>query len=1255
MSSTADGTSIELVAVLKSIGKEELFRYFEKRLQVSKQLTSRPALLKGFARLGKDRARRVLEAVTTDFNESLEARQAAIQGLVEIAIDLPDAPFRGQLEALLERLLDDSDVGIASTAAAGLVNLGASGSHEKLAAKVLVDALEPAVEAKVRAFLAAVDARIPDIGHTLHRSELHVARERLGSARLVVISGVPGIGKTALAAQLAREFRGEAIWLSCVRFKDGTFLAEEAVRQLKFRKQGVRTSSATRTDRGLSAHIRAFREHLPIRGETLVIIDDADVLSDDAGLAEFVSQLLAATERVRVIVVGRSTTLTEKSFPDGEVIVLKPLSEESTKEFILAELSRRGISADRERVVEIAALAAGSPLLIRLAVDKLAKGGDFSRQLSVSLRDVINQALAKLSPVELRALQIFALFDESVHVDEDGIYQIFREENVPPGSEWMAELINIGLLSAGTSGSLSMHRAVRDALREQIDTRTFGRVNGLIAQYYRDRGQIFLSGLHFLRAGKIQAALEVIRPAFDDIVGQGHAAPVREALLEFTRQQTTGVNEAFLLAGELSEAMGDYTSAAQYYLKARNNSVGDVSTLGVISPQIHIARARLLEGQIDLAMQLYRQVLDGAPPVSAYEEGLARVGLGKAYALKGNYRDASDFFLTALESANRAPSVELRAITMTELGDVYSQLGRANDAVRTLNEAIDASRAVRNRKIEAQALASLGVGYSRLGDPQNAIVYLEKAGEIFADIGDARGQANAIMATAEVAAGQQTATKSIELHSRAVAIYRRIGDRHKESESLVVLARSYRALGELRTAIGLLKNSLELAQRLGDQVLIARQMEQLADVHLEIGDTSSARHNLETALQIWHRQEDEAGQLGATIKLAALMQMNRDIDTALALFEDALQRARALGRKRDEIEIIRSLAKTHVHKGDLITAVHLLRAAVEANKSTGDPKGQSLALAELSQLLSQTGQYADALNQLKEALFIARTNGDSRSELQILSGLAELFNQTGSPSQVLETYEEVLALAQRTGDTEHEELALARMADLYAISGNFARTIGLYEDALRTARDSRRPELLWKLASAHADAGDLLNGVDALRRAVAHSKQIGDSESECVSLVKLSMLYIRLQDTARAQSTIDHATTIMDEIQSRLAAADVSAGISEVFCALKDFKRAVTFAKKAYELARHTGDKGRELRAFVTLALRYLESGNAHLAIATLNDALPLARYVGAKEDVAGVFLNLARAYRSAGKSSLAEDAQREAAALTSPTALGKA
>lgn len=169
--------------------------------------------------------------------------------------------------------------------------------------------------------------------------------------------------------------------------------------------------------------------------------------------------------------------------------------------------------------------------------------------------------------------------------------------------------------------------------------------------------------------------------------------------------------------GRVYEHSGDFKKAAEAYRKGMNVAAANVTLANMFGRDL--ARALILDGQIDPAEREYRKILEVDP-----DDGEAHLGLGRVNRTRHRYQDA----LEHLEKADASLWNNVEVIF--ELARLYNDLGRFEDAEAGFEKMLNLTRdpgdsfgAVRNRGI---SLTHLGLAAQELGKFEKAAGHFQE-------------------------------------------------------------------------------------------------------------------------------------------------------------------------------------------------------------------------------------------------------------------------------------------------------------------------------------------------------------------------------------------------------------------------------------------------------------------------------------------------------------------------------------------------
>lgn len=566
--------------------------------------------------------------------------------------------------------------------------------------------------------------------HVRRDAEVAALVDVLGTARGVVITGEPGVGKTSLASD-ALEALAAAGW-STARFEAGP--APAAVPLLPFASL-LDDPAAKDLDRLVDAALS-----LAGKGDRVVaLVDDAHAL-DDASLA-LVSHLLATTD-VRLIVTirnGPDSSRLVRAWTDLPRMEVPPLDRATAEEVVRRALG----DVDHRALRWLWDTTEGNPLFLReLVADGVERGvlverdgrwalGTPTRAAGRRLRDVVAdrfgsvegaareavELLALASPVGLHDLESLVGMEPVIELERRGLATTSRHgrrDLVRLAHPLQGEVIR-SLIGAATAAehrrrllALARSHGERrraDRLRATLwrlelgdssdPTELLAAADSLVALVDRDLAAIGdladVAGVVLL-----EQAEQLVRTALDAGAGlpaatrlvwllsrlgrHDEARTVRATVDELVDGDTDRVLAASLLADVDALVLGDAWSAA-----ARLREVETIVTEPALVRALRASRAQALvaSGEQDEALELARGVLDD-PAATPGERARASAAAATALGLAGRTAEALDI-LDAAASAT-SDDIVLGMLLLPPRMFVLGHAGLFDDLERLLTE-----------------------------------------------------------------------------------------------------------------------------------------------------------------------------------------------------------------------------------------------------------------------------------------------------------------------------------------------------------------------------------------------------------------------------------------------------------------------------------------------------------------------------------------------------------------------------------------
>jgi tetratricopeptide (TPR) repeat protein len=249
----------------------------------------------------------------------------------------------------------------------------------------------------------------------------------------------------------------------------------------------------------------------------------------------------------------------------------------------------------------------------------------------------------------------------------------------------------------------------------------------------------------------------------------------------------------------------------------------------------------------------------------------------------------------ALQASRRTADKVAEASALGNLGHVFLMQGRYQQAVGHLRQAVAIFRQAGDQPGEAMALGSLAVVYRRQGHYQQAANQQSRALALARGIGDQWAEALALMRLGLVDWNRGRYQQALERIQEAVCVSRQIGDPLSEAEALTRLAVVERHLGRYQEAKEHHELAIALFRRGGDQAGEAEARDGLGEVSVAMGRPEHAVAHHTAALHLAEETGDLNEQARAHHGLACAHQAAGEHAQAQPRFEEAIRLFSVLG------------------------------------------------------------------------------------------------------------------------------------------------------------------------------------------------------------------------------------------------------------------------------------------------------------------------------------------------------------------------
>jgi tetratricopeptide (TPR) repeat protein/transcriptional regulator with XRE-family HTH domain len=738
--------------------------------------------------------------------------------------------------------------------------------------------------------------------------ELARLSEHLSRERAVVLYGLPGTGKTVLAAALARVVpRNQPVmWMTfvpaintspeAVLHQIALFLlvngCQEAANLLA---HSAATGAAPPIDRQLITISTLLSKQ-----RSLLCFDDAHGLRLEPTTAQTFQKLVTMTS-CQYLFISREV-LNIGAFSS---MALGGLSAADARTLI--GRMDVGLSPDLEQ--QMMRLVDNNPMLLQMAAgqlrDRRVDAATFIKNLGTHSRltvGLVNAVIGDLREYEdlLAFLSVLRepinLFDESLAVllaKKIGQFDL---------NDALTTLVQRQIIVSPAQASL--YPLIRDAVyaRLSVNAPRKQQMHALAAEWYEQTSENVVEiAYHYTRADMLDRATSALVDQAQTILsrGRGRAAVEvvddillrlkrRESVQGLLRQLLTVRGDLLVNTEQAGEAEADYRDA--YALALKDRLAGVPRALLAL----RLGNCLLQRGKGQEVISLLQEINQDVHRSDAPLQAQMAAALSRAYLMRSRFDEATEQARRALGLAETfthlMPKLAARVYAQTNsvLGVVQHVHRDYQSAIRHLNQAVDAARLAGMTNVEYRCLLNLGNVQFDIGRFDEALTTYGQALDGFESVGDHYAAGHVLSNLGNIYYAQGRLEKALKSCEQAITIKQQLGDRqglaHTENLRALVLI----ALGRVNEAHEIVEHILTEAEDLGGTRDQGTYLDSLILIHLMEGDLEKAQAAFEAAAAIPEVIED--GRLNGYLQnhRAALYLAGSRMEAANSILSEAL-------------------------------------------------------------------------------------------------------------------------------------------------------------------------------------------------------------------------------------------------------------------------------------------------------------------------------------------------------------------------------
>ncbi|MEU5671057.1 BTAD domain-containing putative transcriptional regulator [Micromonospora sp. NPDC047753] len=700
-----------------------------------------------------------------------------------------------------------------------------------------------------------------------------LAKEVEAGARIQLIDGMAGSGKTTLAVHLATaladEYPDAQLYIDLHGHSERNPLTPAAAVATLLRQLGVPDE---RVPGNQDDRLALWRTELAGRRALLVL--------DNAATADQVTPLLPNGSQCLILITSRRRLV---GVDEGRPSSLPVLDTDEGVELLGRVVGMNRVAAEPDAAVEVVRRCGHLPLAIRLAGARLAhrphwKIADLAERLSTrpdplaefeagerSVGRAFALSYAQVSPVAQRAFRLLGLHP-GVRFDHL-VAAVLAELPLPETQDLLDELVDAHLLEETEPGRYRLHDLVREYARTLVaEPERAGERRAAIERLLDHHLQVAVAIARKRELSSSHSLIMVTAPIRADlgtIVAEQSREWLDENLASWTAVVRLAETEGFLRhcwqlaracwhaqfeSGRLDELIETHSAG----LRAAEE-LGDDRAVATILNYLASAHYRL--GDFPESVRLMEKSLELFGRLGLRLEYRNNLGnLGTSYAANFQFQRARECYDSARALATRMRDMpglsnELNNLTMTLL-----LWGRHDEALRIARLHLGIAREVGDLRRIGNALGHLGMTRHRMGDVVPAERLLRVALRVKREVGARFGEGEVLNEIGMMEREAGRPERAADLHRSALVAMTEAGDRVAQCASRNLLARAILDQGDVTSALDLHRRVLVDATGLGARHEQGRALEGIARCLLAT-DPTVARAHLTRALALFRQIE----------------------------------------------------------------------------------------------------------------------------------------------------------------------------------------------------------------------------------------------------------------------------------------------------------------------------------------------------------------------------------------------------------------
>jgi len=751
------------------------------------------------------------------------------------------------------------------------------------------------------AILPLEPVKPPEVSEFIGReAELVYFADKLSTNHLAVIMGMPGIGKTWLAAKLARRTGDlQKVFWHSFREGEGTaavlwelagFLAwhghDDLWQQLQVARQIAGKPPPS------DVMFEYVIQKIGGRG-FLLCFDDYQFVDQVPLMNRFVRRLLEET-------LPKDTALivTSRRMPE----FAQTTEFEALAGFSLADttglLTKRGLSLPAELVADLHSRIEGNAKLLTLAASALKRSSSPKRFLTRLAeatdieRYLMRELYERLSKDERDVMGAVAVLMDDTGT-RDAIEAVLNRGGTQRILNRLRDRYLLAVTEGETDREYGQHAIVQAFYYNLLGRRKRRPMHRRAGEYYEAfETDTLKAARHFLEAEDYVRAAGLTTVNVWDVINRGQSGKLLQ-LLKLLADRRIGAElrtKVSIAQGQVHDLWGEGQLAQECYRAA-------LDKLAALrkSPSVRKLWGRACRGMGEslqyespqAAMSWLRRGLDELGGADALEEAILHIHIGRTQVGQGEYTAALSELECGLALLPAGPS-HWHASALANMGLIYCTQGDVESGESYYRRALEISEQLHDYWIIVGMRHNLAIEMETAGDWESAVLEYGKAHELAERLGSVSFQTELVLSLGILCTKQGNTKVAYEYLSKCIELARQHSLNEQLIHGLSSLADLRIRQGEWDAAEGLLNEAEQLASKIGTKYQLPEIYRGWALVHLAQGQVQAAIDLAERSIDLARELDLDIDEDMSLRVLGQALHANGQQEQAVAAFEKSL-------------------------------------------------------------------------------------------------------------------------------------------------------------------------------------------------------------------------------------------------------------------------------------------------------------------------------------------------------------------------------